>query len=202
MTTERNPESTRLKIINAAFQEIHKHGYQGMRIDQVLKNTGLKKGAMYHHFSSKQTLGYAVLEERIQKRITELWIEPLKNFSYPLEGIHALYKEIDNWWSDEFFTQGCPLNNLAQEMSPIDEGFRKRIADFFQVWKTAIEDALKKGQNQGIVDQSINTNDSALFILSAIEGALGLTKNQQNKEVYYSCGRELERYLKSLRAVN
>ena len=202
MTTERNPESTRLKIINAAFQEIHKHGYQGMRVDQVLKNTGLKKGAMYHHFSSKQTLGYAVLEERIQKRITELWIEPLKNFSDALEGIHALYKEIDNWWSDEFFTQGCPLNNLAQEMSPIDEGFRERIADFFQVWKTTIEDALKKGQNQGIVDQSINTNDSALFILSAIEGALGLTKNQQNKDVYYSCGRELERYLKSLRAVN
>ena len=202
MTTERNPENTRQKIINAAFQEMHKHGYQGMRVDQVLKNTGLKKGAMYHHFSSKQTLGYAVLEERIQKRITELWIEPLKNFIDPLEGIHALYKELDNWWSDEFFSQGCPLNNLAQEMSPIDEGFRERISAFFQVWKTAIEEALKKGQNLGIVDQSINVNDSALFILSAIEGALGLTKNHQNKEVYFSCGRELERYLKSLRAVN
>ena len=202
MTTERNPENTRQKIINADFQEMNKHGYQGMRVDQVLKNTGLKKGAMYHHFSSKQTLGYAVLEERIQKRITELWIEPLKNFSDPLEGIHALYKELDNCWSDEFFTQGCPLNNLAQEMSPIDEGFRERISAFFQVWKTAIEEALKKGQNLGIVDQSINVNDSALFILSAIEGALGLTKNHQNKEVYFSCGRELERYLKSLRAVN
>ena len=199
MTTERNPETTRLKIINAAFQEIHKHGYQGMRVDQVLKNTDLKKGGLYHHFSSKQALGYAVLEELIQKRITELWIDPLKDFSDPLEGIHNLFEGLDNVWSDESFTLGCPLNNLAQEMSPINEGFRERIEKFFQYWKSAIAEALKTGQEQGIVDKSINTEDCAMFILAAIEGALGMTKNHQNKEVYYSCGRELKRYLNTLK---
>ena len=200
MTTERNPENTRLKILIAAFQEIHKHGFQGTRVDQVLKNTGLKKGALYHHFSSKQALGYAVLEEPIQKRITELWIEPLKKFTDPLEGIHSLFIELDNAWSDDFFSLGCPLNNLAQEMSPIDEGFRERIEKIFQYWKTALSDALKNGQQQGSVDNSIDTDDCAIFILATMEGALGLTKNHQNKKVYYSCGRELKRYLNTLKA--
>ena len=103
MTSERNPENTRFRIMSAAFQEIHKHGYQGMRIDQVLKNTGLKKGALYHHFSSKQVLGYAVLEELIQTRITELWITPLQNLSNPLTGIHDLFLKLDEEWSDDFF---------------------------------------------------------------------------------------------------
>ena len=58
------------------------------------ENTRLKKGALYHHFSGKQALGYAVLEELIQKHITELWIDPLKNFSNPLEGVHTL---LNNW---------------------------------------------------------------------------------------------------------
>ena len=200
MTTERNPENTRLKILTAAFQEIHRHGYQGMRVDQVLENTGLKKGALYHHFSGKQALGYAVLEELIQKHISELWIDPLKNFSDPLEGIHTLFVELENAWSDEFFILGCPLNNLAQEMSPIDEGFRERIEKFFQHWQAGIEEALKNAQKQGNVDVSINTDDCAIFILAAIEGALGMTKNHQNKEVYYSCGRELKRYLNTLKA--
>ncbi len=199
MATERNPETTRHKIIKAAFQEIHKHGYQGMRVDQVLKNTGLKKGALYHHFSSKLTLGYAVLEELIQKRITELWIEPLKNYKNPLEGIHALFEGLDNAWSDEFFNLGCPLNNLAQEMSPIDEGYRERIEKFFRVWQAAISGALKNGQQQGIVDASINTDDCAMFILAAIEGVLGMTKNYQNKGVFYSSSRELKRYLDTLK---
>lgn len=199
MTTLRNPENTRQKIMQAAFQEMHKNGYQGMRIDQVLKLTGLKKGALYHHFSSKQDLGYAVLEEMIQTRISKLWIEPLKSLTDPLKGLHDLFMALDNVWSDEFFNHGCPLNNLAQEMSPIDEGFRERIKSFFNEWKTAISDALTRGQQQGIVKSGINTDDCAIFILAAIEGALGMAKNHQNKTVYFSCGRELERYLLSLK---
>ena len=199
MKTERNPENTRHRIIQAAFQEIHKHGYQGMRIDQVLKNTGLKKGAMYHHFPSKQALAYAVLEERIQKRITEIWIKPLENYADPLEGIHDLFVKLDTVWSEEFFNLGCPLNNLAQEMSPIDEGFRERIEAFFKYWKTALSEALERGQQQGVVNESINTDDCAIFILAAIEGALGMVKNHQNKAIFYSCGQELQRYLSSLR---
>jgi AcrR family transcriptional regulator len=198
MTTERNPKNTRLRILKAAFQEIHRHGYQGMRVDNVLKNTGLKKGALYHHFSSKQELGYTVFEELIQTRITELSIAPLKKFTDPLEGIHTLFEQLGTVWSDEFFTLGCPLNNLAQEMSPIDEGFRERIEKFFQYWKASIVEALKTGQEKGIVDISINTDDCAIFILASIEGTLGMTKNHQDKEIYYSCGRELKRYLNTL----
>ena len=29
---------------------------------------------------------------------------------------------------------GCPLNNLAQEMSPLDEGFRTRTQQVFELW--------------------------------------------------------------------
>ncbi|MEE9346467.1 MAG: TetR/AcrR family transcriptional regulator [Methylococcales bacterium] len=199
MKTKSKPEDTRLKILNAAFKELHKHGYQGMRIDQVLKNTDLKKGALYYHFSSKQELGYAVLEEQIQKNMHKLWIEPLNNFTDPLEAIHSVFVARDHW-SNEFFNLGCPLNNLAQEMSPIDEGFRQRIETIFQNWQTAISDVLKKGQQQGIVDNSINTDDCACFILTSMEGALGMTKNHQSKEVFYSCGRELKRYLDTLRS--
>ncbi len=199
MNKQRNPENTRMKILAAAFKEMHRHGYQGMRVDQVLKNTDLKKGALYHHFSSKQALGYAVLDELIAKRIEKLWIEPLESLSDPLVGIHALFQGVGNTWSDEFFTLGCPLNNLAQEMSPIDEGFREKIQKFFLRWRDALSGALKKGQEKGVVDKSISTDDSAMFILSVIEGGLGMTKNQQDKSIYYSCCRELKRYLESLR---
>ncbi len=196
-------EDTRLKIIEAAFTEIYKHGYQGMRIDQVLKNTDLKKGALYYHFSSKQALGYAVLDEYIATKGAKLWIEPLHSFTDPLEGIHTLFLQNQNAceiaWGDEILVLGCPVNNLAQEMSPIDEGFRKRIEGIFQYWKAALSDVLKKGQQQGIVDLSINIEDSALFILIIIEGAWGLTKVHQDKEIYFSCGRELKRYLETLR---
>lgn len=200
MTTERNPENTRQKILIAAFAEIHRHGFQGMRVDQVLSQTGLKKGALYHHFPSKQALGYAVLEELVIRRIEALWIEPLGQFTDPLDGIHQLFTRLGKLWDDEFFNLGCPLNNLAQEMSPLDDGFRERIQHFFQSWQQAVASALRIGQQQGIVSASVNANDCAIFIIASMEGALGMAKNQQNKRVYLQCVKQLKRYLDTLKA--
>lgn len=202
MNTDRKADSTRDKILHAAFQEMHKHGYQGMRVDQVLKNTGFKKGALYHHFASKQMLAYAVLEELIQKRIEDIWIAPLKNCTNPLECIEHLVFGLDTVWSDKFFYQGCPLNNLAQEMSPIDEGFRERIETFFQYWQDTLSSRLKNGQQQQLVANEINTDDCALFIIASIEGTLSMTKNHRNKAVFHSCCRELNRYLNGLKPKN
>jgi AcrR family transcriptional regulator len=200
MTTKRTPEDTRKKILNAAFNEMHRHGYQGMRIDQILKNIDLKKGALYYHFASKQVLAYAVLEECIQVNIIRLWVEPLQSVTDPLDAIYEIFAERNRSWSDEFFTLGCPLNNLAQEMSPIHEGFRERIENIFLIWQNALAEALTKGQAQGIVDKKLDTTACALFILASIEGALGMAKSQQKKAVYFSCCQELQRYLATLRA--
>lgn len=202
-TNKTKPEETRQKIIDAAFKEMYKHGYQGMRVDQVLKNTDLKKGAMYYHFTSKQALGYAVFDEYIAKKGGELWVQPLYDFDDPLEAIHTLFVKnglsAKEDWGDEAITLGCPVNNLAQEMSPIDQGFRMRTEGLFEAWKEALSEVLKQGQQAGIVDPSVSTENSALFILSIIEGIQGLTKVHQDNEIYFTCGRELERYLSSLR---
>jgi len=45
---------------------------------------------------------------------------------------------------------GCPLNNLAQEMSPIDSGFQKRTERVFKLWTdtfaTAIRRAIRRSE--------------------------------------------------------
>ena len=53
MSTVRNPDQTRARLLEAAFEEIYQHGFQGMRVDEILERTGLKKGAFYHHFSTQ-----------------------------------------------------------------------------------------------------------------------------------------------------
>lgn len=198
MVTTRNPENTRTRILTAAFKEMHRHGYQGLRIDAVLKETGLKKGALYHHFSSKQALGYAVLEELIQKRITELWITPLANFEDPIAGIKSTFKDVGETWGDKFFSLGCPLNNLAQEMSPIDDGFRAAIESFMSQWQETLIKTLAKGQDDGLINKNIDLSGTARFIITVIEGAFGQAKIYQDKEEFFNCGRQLNRYLDTL----
>ena len=198
MTTERNPENTRNRILVAAIKDMHLNGFQGFRIDNVLKATGLKKGALYHHFVSKQALGYAVLEELIQNHIIKQSIKPLENFDNPIEGIMSMFTAVGNEWSDEYFQLGCPLFNLSQEMTPIDEGFRALIKDFFTYWEDEYTKALKLGQEKGFIKKELNLEEVSLFIITAIEGAYGQAKIHQDKQAFFSCGNQLQRYLNTL----
>ena len=198
MTTQRNPENTRMRILKAAFKDMHHKGYQGLRIDAVLKETGLKKGALYHHFASKKALAYAVLEELIQNHIIEQSIKPLEKFDNPIEGIMSTFKKVGETWSDEFFNFGCPLNNLAQEMTPIDEGFRTVIKDFFSYWEEQYALAFKRGQDKGFIKKDINLEETSRFIITAIEGAFGQAKIHQSRQAFINSGNQLERYLGTL----
>ena len=63
MTRKSNPEKTRKALLGAAFNEIYHRGYQAASIDEILKNAGVTKGALYHHFESKKALGLAVIDE-------------------------------------------------------------------------------------------------------------------------------------------
>jgi len=59
-TRVRAPEATRQRLVAAAFEEIHRHGYQGAGLDTILANAGVTKGALYHHFTCKDDVLYEV----------------------------------------------------------------------------------------------------------------------------------------------
>jgi TetR/AcrR family transcriptional regulator, transcriptional repressor for nem operon len=56
----------------------------------------------------------------------------------------------------EVVRAGCPLNNLAQEMSLRDERFRKHLAKVFYEWQEGTATALRKGQSEGRVRRDLD----------------------------------------------
>src|SRR5271168_901917 len=49
-------EQTRRKIVAAAAPIFNQHGYEGSSLADLMAATGLKKGGIYRHFSSKEKL--------------------------------------------------------------------------------------------------------------------------------------------------
>jgi TetR/AcrR family transcriptional regulator, transcriptional repressor for nem operon len=196
---ERNPEATRKRILEAAFMEIYRKGFQGMRLDDVLAATDLTKGALYHHFPNKRALGYAVVDEVILPIMDEMWLEPLKKAPDPMQGVIDVVEQLPEMKPPEMLEYGCPLNNLAQEMSPLDEGFRQRLDYVFRLWHDVTEEALERAKHQGTLRDSVNCDETATFILAAIEGCIGIAKNAQSIERLRACNCCLVDYLQSLK---
>jgi AcrR family transcriptional regulator len=65
-------EGTRERLLVAARELFGERGYEGTSIEAVLARAGVKRGALYHHFESKQALFDAVLERLVADAATAL----------------------------------------------------------------------------------------------------------------------------------
>ncbi|MCU7935368.1 MAG: TetR/AcrR family transcriptional regulator [Candidatus Thiodiazotropha sp. (ex Dulcina madagascariensis)] len=193
-------DETRQAILEAAYEEIHRNGFQAASLSAILERTGVTKGALYHHFSSKLRLGYAVLDEHIAQQLDTLWFAPMQQPGHPIDVLAEVIQHAGEHYRNEEIALGCPINNLAQEMSPIDDGFRRRIDNLYRQWRENIANLLAKGQQEGSIINSIHANDTALFILASLEGCMSMAKNAQSHDELMRCGQGLMSYLNSLRA--
>ena len=199
-TTVRNPDLTRQRLLDAAFAEIYQRGYQGMRVEDVLKRTGLGKGAFYHHFNSKHTLGCAVVDEVINGEMGQRWINALGESNDPIPALeHVMDLIIESESNSDGVFLGCPLNNLAMEMSAQDDAFRQRIEALFNQWINLVAQAFARGQEAGTVRKDIDPTEAGMFLVASFEGCVGLAKATQNMDTFNTCRNQITHYLNSLR---
>lgn len=192
-------EDTRMAILLAAFLEMHEKGFQAASLAQILKHTGVTKGALYHHFPSKKDLGYAVVDELLSERMRYFWIEPLKRGADPVDTLVGILNEGRERITDRDIQLGCPVNNLAQEMSAIDEGFRQRLGKILTDWRGAIAQSLMNGQQAGQLKKDFDADAMASFLVSGLQGCIGMAKNAQSHDVITQCGASLICILNTLR---
>ena len=194
----RDPERTREALLRAAFQEVHRSGFQSAGIDAILDETNVTKGALYHHFDSKEALGYAVVDEIVAKIVSDGWLLPLQGSGRPIDILIGIVRRTSV--RPEDIRAGCPLLNLATEMSPLDEQFRKRLERIFLAWQEGVAALLRKGQSEGTVRRSINADESASFLVAMVEGYASLAKNAQDPKVWEVGIKNIVEWLRSLRA--
>jgi AcrR family transcriptional regulator len=81
-------EATRSHILVVAKRLFAEHGYEGTSIESVLGETGISRGALYHHFPSKEALFEAVLE-LVEASIAEALVAAAGEATDPVEALHV-----------------------------------------------------------------------------------------------------------------
>jgi AcrR family transcriptional regulator len=192
----RDPARTRERLLQAAFREVRRSGFQSAGINTILAATNVTKGALYYHFNSKKALGYAIVDEIIAELVSDRWLRPLLSDGHPIDVLIGIVRRIPARPAD--VRESCPLLNLAQEMSPLDEQFRKRLERLFLAWQEGVATLLRKGQSQGTVRRDLNPDEAASFLVAMVEGYASLAKNAQDTKVWEVGIRNIVEWLKSL----
>lgn len=191
---------TRELILQSMFTDIRKNGFQGLRADKVIADLSLTKGALYHYFPNKQTIGTAVIDEIIRPSYLQFYQELDQWEGDPIDKLKEHLHLLAEKATDEEVSLGCPLNNLVQEMSPLDEDFRLRMKRIVDSIHRSTAAALKRGQEAGFIRAGIDPESVAQFFFAQIEGAYSIAKVRKDAAAFHNNMALLGQFLDTLRA--
>ena len=188
--------ATRDQVLDAAGRLIHLKGYHCTSLDDVLRESGVGKGNFYYHFKSKEELGYAIID-RLVKGFVERTLAPAfaDRHADPVIQIGGFLDRILDSQRQRNCIGGCPMGNLASELSDVHEGFRRRLADVFREWRVTMADALRRGQAAGRLGPECDPEGAAYFIVAALEGAILMGKVTKDIQAMERCVVELKQHL-------
>jgi len=188
--------ATRDQILDAAARLIHLRGYHGTSLDDVLRESGVGKGNFYYYFRSKEDLGFAIID-RVVERFLERTLEPafVDPTADPLDQVRAFLDRLLEAQRQRNCVGGCPMGNLACELSDVHEGFRQRLADIFERWRVMLAATLERGRESGRLRADLDAASAAGFVVASLEGAILMAKVTKDISVMEKCVVELKHHL-------
>jgi len=192
----KTPNATREHILHAASRLMTLKGYHSTSLDDVLRASGVGKGNFYYYFKSKEELGYAMLD-RIILGFVERTLEPCFSDGTvaPLDRVRCFFDRVLEAQRQRNCVGGCPMGNLACELSDVHEGFRQRLAEIFTRWRARLTDALAEAQAQESLGPECDPAVLAYFLVAGLEGAILLTKVTKDIQIMEACVGELKAHL-------
>ena len=194
--TVKTEQPTRDHILDAASRLMALRGYRATSLDDVLRASGVGKGNFYYYFRSKEELGYAILDRVVQgfvERILEPCFSP--SVGKPLDKVRCFLDRLLESQRQRNCIGGCPMGNLAAELSDVHEGFRRRLAEIFTVWLEKMTDTLREAQADGSLRPECDPGGLAHFLVAALEGAILMTKVTKDIQIMETCVGELKSHL-------
>ncbi|QJD94939.1 TetR/AcrR family transcriptional regulator [Mucilaginibacter robiniae] len=190
--------TTRLNILQKAFQLIYTRGYQATSVDDIIATTQVTKGAFFYHFKNKDEMGLAMINDVMYPGMYEALVHPLEAGQDPAEEIYTMMKAL--LIGNPFFQvkYGCPAINLIEEMSPLNEAFHQALSKLVAQWQKAIEQCINNGKTTGKIHNEVNATQVATFVMAGYGGIRNLGKIL-GADCYHTYLHELKIYLETLK---
>jgi AcrR family transcriptional regulator len=186
-----DPEGMRRRVLDVAEESFQARGYHASSLGDLMAAAGVTGGALHHHFPTKKALALAVIEERVAAAVEATWIAPVRAAPSARESVRAVFEAVAAELEQQGYVRGCPLNNLAHELSLADDEFRAALASIFAGWRRAIADKMRADQQAG-GDGGIDPDRFAVLAVATYSGAMSMAKTAQDAGVLRECLKGLE----------
>src|SRR6202166_605363 len=186
-------ERTRQKIVETAAVLFNQKGFTGCSMGDIVAATGLEKGTLYGHFSTKEELALLAFDyawnDTSDKR--------LRNVDTVSNAVEKLKLHIDNYVNTSSFPGGCPLLNCAVDADDGNPALRTRVRKALKGWEDCLAKIVEDGQSAGEIKPKIEPHSVANLVISILEGATIVARINKRPAALDDAQRHLNLYLET-----
>ena len=191
-------EQTRERILARSAQLFNRQGYFGASLADIMRETGLEKGGIYNHFSSKEQLAlesfdyaYGLVQQRVRQALAGKFDA--------IERLLAIVSVFQGIVEDPPVAGGCPILNTAIEADDANEALRDRARDAMDSWRDTIHRIINKGIERQQIRPGINADEVASILITTLEGAIMLSNLYKDPTHMQRSADHMARYIETLR---
>ena len=186
-------EQTRNDIVRKSAPLFNQKGYEGTSLSDLMEATGLQKGGIYRHFSSKEELATEAFDYSWKKAVSGR----LDGVAEVPDCVNRLKKMIDNFVELRagLVPGGCPLMNTAVETDDGNPALRSRAKKALQNWTARLSNITLEGIKKHQIDHRVDPLRLSQLIIGSLEGALLISRLQNSDEPLLAIKQHLAEYL-------
>ena len=162
--------ATKQRLLAAGLTMLLEHGYNDLGIQALLEATHIPKGSFYHHFKDKEDFALQVLDQYMRNVHAGLEACLADTSLPPLERVRCFFELTQ----DEYRAQGymgCLLGGLGQELSGVNEMFRRKIEGCFSEIAEQLATCLEAARSLGDIPSDADPRQMANVLIDCWEGA-------------------------------
>ncbi|WP_262916258.1 MULTISPECIES: TetR/AcrR family transcriptional regulator [Flavobacterium] len=185
---------TKDRIIKESSILFNTQGYKSTSLSEITEACGYTKGAIYRHFENKEALEIESLDY-MSKLVMLTLNEKIKNRANVFEKLYAILDFYCSYTNNPIIKGGCPLLNTAIEVDETDSVLRLKAKYFLDTIKRAIEKILINGVKHNQLKPEINIEETVVVIIASLEGAIMMSKLNNNNMDIKLVTKHLKRHL-------
>lgn len=191
-----SPGNTRERLITAAMKLFYMKGYEATSVAEILEEAEAGSGSLYYYFRDKQDLALAVATHYREMLFDALFAPVYESVDDPIERIFTLLDNYRKGLVESGFVYGCPIGNLALEISESLPEVRQKLGENFDGWiehvRICLEDARRR------FPRDVDFHSLATLVLTTMEGGVMLSRTKKSIEPFDTAVSQLHSYIYKL----
>jgi len=191
------PQDSRTRLVQTALRLFASRGYYNTSIADILRESDCTRGVLYYYFSSKEQLGYAVIDEGLRLAVAQGTDTYLQTNEHPID---RLSKALDALPNDvKLGATVVPTTDLSIRMASVHEGFRKRLEGWLEPTVDKVEQVVHRGIADGQIADSEDPRQLAHVLVTMGVGIQHMSLLWHREVISQNARRWIRDYLNSLR---